>query len=138
MAPPVEGILETALYVRDLERSLEFYERLFGFERIMHSERGAGLSVKGRQVFLLFERGKSGPDVELPGGTVPGSDASGVMHVAFAVESDQLDAWRQWLDDNDVAIESTVAWGRGGKSIYFRDPDDHVIELVTRGTWSIY
>ena len=138
MTPPVEGILETALYVSDLDRSLEFYEKVFGFERIMYSTRGAGLSVEGRQVFLLFVKGKVSEPVELPGGTVPGSDADGVMHTAFAIDAATIDEWRRWLEANDVAIESEVAWERGGRSLYFRDPDDHVIELVTRGTWSVF
>jgi catechol 2,3-dioxygenase-like lactoylglutathione lyase family enzyme len=37
-----------------------------------------------------------------------------------------------------VNIESRVKWPRGGESIYFRDPDDHLVELVTPGTWAIY
>ncbi len=26
----------------------------------------------------------------------------------------------------------------GGTSLYFRDPDGHLLELVTPGIWSIY
>jgi hypothetical protein len=28
-------------------------------------------------------------------------------------------------------VESVVNWPEGGRSMYFRDPDDHVIELKT-------
>jgi catechol 2,3-dioxygenase-like lactoylglutathione lyase family enzyme len=31
-----------------------------------------------------------------------------------------------------------MAWPRGGTSLYFRDPDGHLVELATPGLWSIY
>jgi hypothetical protein len=37
-----------------------------------------------------------------------------------------------------VSIESVVTWPRGGTSLYFRDPNDHLLELITPGVWSIY
>jgi hypothetical protein len=35
-------------------------------------------------------------------------------------------------------VESKVVWPLGGHSLYFRDPDNHVVELATPGIWSIY
>ncbi len=32
--PKVTGVLETALYVKDLERSVRFYEAVFEFETL--------------------------------------------------------------------------------------------------------
>ena len=46
--------------------------------------------------------------------------------------------WRHCLAQNDVAIESRVDWPRGGASLYFRDPDGHLLELITPGCWAIY
>jgi catechol 2,3-dioxygenase-like lactoylglutathione lyase family enzyme len=31
-----------------------------------------------------------------------------------------------------------MEWPRGGTSLYFRDPDGHLVELATPGLWSIY
>jgi len=42
------------------------------------------------------------------------------------------------LREHGIAIESTITWPRGGTSIYFRDPDGHLLELVTPGIWDIY
>ena len=52
--PRVSRILETSLYVRDLERSRIFYERVFGFSTMFHDERMCALEVPGEQVLLLF------------------------------------------------------------------------------------
>ena len=37
-----------------------------------------------------------------------------------------------------IAIEGRTDWSRGGHSIYFRDPDGHLLELATPGLWTIY
>ncbi len=29
-------------------------------------------------------------------------------------------------------------WDRGGTSLYFHDPDGHLLELATPGVWSVY
>lgn len=138
MKPGVTGILESSLYVDDLDRSVEFYSRIFGFEPMIKDRRLCAMSVAGRQVFLLFKKGASKEDGHIPGGVIPGHDGNGNLHMAFSVTTDELARWKSWLAEQRVEIESTVQWGRGGTSIYFRDPDRHVIELVTPGTWEIY
>jgi catechol 2,3-dioxygenase-like lactoylglutathione lyase family enzyme len=58
--------------------------------------------------------------------------------MAFSIEAADLDAWEQRLRDHGIAIESRVRWQRGGTSLYFRDPDGHLLELLTPGVWPIY
>ena len=43
--PRVSGVLETSLYVEDLDRSRAFYQRLFGFEQFMCDGRMCALGV---------------------------------------------------------------------------------------------
>lgn len=138
--PPLSGILETALYVDDLEVSVAFYKKIFGFETLTQGRRLHALSVSGHepQVLLLFKKGESGRSVETTGGVVPGSHGDGELHMAFAISAEAIDPWRRWLGQNGVTIESTVTWSGGGTSLYFRDPDNHVIELATPGTWRTY
>lgn len=138
MKPAVDGILESALYVEDLNRSKEFYETIFGFETLLCDQRICALGVAGRQVFLLCRRGASAHPSRTPAGLIPGHDGEGRLHVAFSIASSSLEDWKRWLGEHNVPIESTVHWRRGGTSLYFRDPDRHVIELVTPGTWAIY
>lgn len=135
--PKINGIAETVLYVDDLDRSREFYSRLFGFELTMKNARGIAFAV-GDDVLLLFKKGGSVEPAVLAGGAIPPHDADGHIHMAFAVSVDALEAWRLRLEELGVEIESSVDWARGGKSLYFRDPDHHCIELVTPGTWKNY
>ena len=128
-APPLSGVLETALIVEDVERATRFYRELLGFDVLTQSERLCSLNIRPAQVLLLFRHGGSLDDIRLAGGVVPGGiDAQGRSHIAFAVEAEHLESWRHWLDLNAVAIESTMLWERGGTSLYFRDPDGNLLE----------
>ena len=135
--PQVRGVLETSLYVRDLERSRSFYNTLFGFRALFQDERFCALDVCGRSLLLLFQKG-SLPPVTIPGGTIPSHGGEGILHLAFAIGRDELDPWERRLQQDGIAVESRVQWARGGKSIYFRDPDGHLLELATPGVWAIY
>ncbi len=134
----VTGVLEYGVYVDDVPRSVEFYQRIFGFEQLQGDNRFCALSVAGRQVFLIFKKGGTLQPMPLPGGVLPPHDGSGQLHFAFSIPESELAAWEQRLGENGVAIESRVTWPRGGRSIYFRDPDGHLVELITPGCWAIY
>jgi catechol-2,3-dioxygenase len=57
--PKVNRILETSLYVGDLDQSAHFYARIFGFEVMLHDDRMCAMAVPNRQVLLLFRKGAS-------------------------------------------------------------------------------
>ena len=86
-----------------------------------------------RNVLLLFQRGSTLETVRMPGGTIPPHDGHGPLHIAFAVAADELAAWETRLGERGIAIEGRTDWSRGGHSIYFRDPDGHLLELATPG-----
>ena len=128
--PEVSGIIETALYVEDMQRSVEFYERVCGFPTLFASPRITALRVAPGQVLLIAKKGASAePSVMMFG--VPTHDAAGQQHVAFGVRPEQLGAWRETLQRHEISIESALSWPKGGQSLYFRDPDGHNIELKT-------
>jgi catechol 2,3-dioxygenase-like lactoylglutathione lyase family enzyme len=137
--PKLNGIKETCLTVADVDRSERFYREVFDLPVIGGDEhRFRALDVAGSHVLLLFLHGSSEQPIELPGGTIPPHGASGRSHFAFAISADELKAWKARLAKHGVAIEGTVTWPLGGTSIYFRDPDGHLGELVTPGVWSTY
>jgi catechol 2,3-dioxygenase-like lactoylglutathione lyase family enzyme len=136
--PNVSGVLETALYVEDVQRSIRFYQTLFKSETLFADDRLCAMSVAGRQVLLLFKKGATIHPIATPEGNIPPHDGSGNLHLAFSISAEDLEPWEKWLQENGVTIESKVKWDRGGYSLYFRDPDGHLIELVTPGCWAIY
>jgi catechol 2,3-dioxygenase-like lactoylglutathione lyase family enzyme len=136
--PQLDAVLETALYVDDLDRAVRFYRDVLELKPLYQDNRLTAFSVGGRNVLLLFPRGGSLETVHMPGGTIPPHDGAGPLHVAFAIAKDELPRWEERLAANKVAIEGRTTWKRGGESIYFRDPDGHLLELATPGLWAIY
>jgi catechol 2,3-dioxygenase-like lactoylglutathione lyase family enzyme len=136
--PKLDGVLETALYTDDMERARAFYEGVLELKSIFGDSRLTAYGVAPRSVLLIFKRGSATQTVTMPGGTIPGHDGSGPLHVAFAIARDELAQWEQHLAARGVAIEGTTSWSRGGRSIYFRDPDGHLLELATPGLWTVY
>ena len=136
--PRVTGVLETCLHVENVEKSAHFYEDLFGFKRMAGDTRFCALDVAKGCVLLLFLRGGTLEPVRIPGGIIPPHDGSGHLHFAFAIRLEDLAAWEARLTQACVPIESRVNWQEGGVSLYFRDPDQHLVDLATPGIWPNY
>jgi catechol 2,3-dioxygenase-like lactoylglutathione lyase family enzyme len=132
------AILETALSVTDLARSRQFYSELFGYPIMRSDDRFCAFNVGGRQVLLLFRRGSDPAGTTLPFGFIPAHGSSGPSHVGFSIPEASLSGWKARLEERGIAIESSFIWPGGGTSIYFRDPDGHLLELLTPGVWPIY
>jgi catechol 2,3-dioxygenase-like lactoylglutathione lyase family enzyme len=133
----VRRILETALDCDDLPRTAAFYTRLLDVTPMLDSERLVAIDAGEGTVLLLFQRGGAG-DLETPGGVIPGHDSGGPGHLAFAIDALALADWESRLSALGIAIESRVTWERGGVSLYFRDPDNRSVEIVTPGIWPCY
>jgi catechol 2,3-dioxygenase-like lactoylglutathione lyase family enzyme len=133
MRPPKpDGILESSLYVADVARSVRFYQTIFDFRVISNfGERGCAMEAGPRQVLLLFKK-RGSLEIESP------HDGDGELHLAFAIQPAHLEAWERLLAENAIAIEEKKNWELGGVSLYFRDPDRHLLEIATPGVWSIY
>lgn len=132
MRPKTDGILESALYVSNPARSIRFYQETFGFSVISDfGPRGCAMQAGPHQVLLLFKKGAS-REITSP------HDGDGELHLAFAISAAELANWESWLAQKGIAIEEKREWELGGWSLYFRDPDRHLLELATPGVWSVY
>ena len=118
------------LNVADVERSLAFYEGVLGLpaERVEAWRRGE----------LRF------PSVRVNEATIvdlvhapaeSGSRQLNLAHFCLVTDAEDLDAVARELTSQGVTIEvgpATRSGARGNAlSIYFRDPDDNLIELRT-------
>lgn len=138
--PQLDGVLETALYVSDMARARAFFEEVMGLAPFNADHRFTAYGAGGRSVLLLFARGETDETVILPDGmgTIPSHDGEGRVHLAFAIAAEALAAWEARLSHCGIAIEGRTHWPRGGESLYFRDPDGHLLELATPGVWPTY
>lgn len=137
--PAIEGIVETILYATDLPCAVAFYRDVVGLAPMTGDPaRFQSFRVCDRQVLLLFKRGGTLQPTAVPGGIIPPHDGSGPHHIGFAIAPAAYDPWLAWLRSQHVTIESEARWSAGGRSLYFRDPDGHLVEFVTPGIWPNY
>lgn len=131
MAPKVQALLETALYVSDLTRSIAFYRSILGLPLLgeFDAERGAALAV-GNSVLLLFRAAET-----TRGNHMPAHGTVGAGHIAFEIAAADRLEWKLWLATGGVQIEAELSFGHHPSSIYFRDPDGNLLELAVRAIW---
>src|SRR5580704_16189251 len=136
--PRINGIVESCLFSDDLARSIRFYQEQMGLRLLESGERLCVFSVADKQVLLIFRSGGKPEPVPTPGGLIPPHEAAGQLHFAFAISNEEFSPWEIHLLAHGITIESKVSWPRGGRSLYFRDPDNHLVELATPGIWEVY
>jgi catechol-2,3-dioxygenase len=129
----IQAVVETALYVDDLQAAETFYHQILGLS-VLGREPGRHVffQVGEASVLLIFRA-----EATLQGDHLPSHGATGPGHFALGIPAADLDAWRRHLQGHSVAIEQEVEWPRGGRSLYFRDPAGNAVELVTPGVWGL-
>ncbi len=128
----LRSVLETVLYVDDLDAAARFYGGVLGLEQVSHKP---GLFVFYRldaQMLLLFVA-----EAARQSSKVPPHGAVGPGHACFAVAEAELDAWANRLEGHGIGIEQWQDWPRGGRSFYFRDPAGNSLELATPRIWGL-
>ena len=132
-----DGILETALYVADLDAAERFYGEVMGLERIAKVEGRHVFFACGGSVLLLFRPDKTAQPSSNPDMPVPPHGATGPGHACFRAEPVDLDAWRTRLEEAGIAIEADFRWPNGARSIYFRDPAGNSLEIAEPKLWGL-
>lgn len=132
------GILETILYVDDLDVAEQFYCNVMGFALFSKQSGRQAFFRCGDQMLLIFNPSATsvapGKDAKIP---VPPHGAKGPGHVCFKAPGDEITRWRSFLESNNVAIEADFEWPQGGRSIYFRDPAGNCLEFAEPRIWGL-
>lgn len=129
----IEAVIETGIYVDDLERTEAFYQDVLGLAVIgKEPDRHVFFRVGQGNVLLAFNA-----TATLRGDMLPAHGARGPGHFALGIAVADFDAWRDRLLAHGVVIEKYMQWPRGGLSLYFRDPAGNSVELITPSCWGL-
>jgi len=126
----LQKVLETVLYVDDLDRAAGFYGGVLGLDQVSHKPGVFVFFRLEQQMLLLFD-----PSAAEEARGVPAHGARGPGHVCFAVSLSELEPWAATLEAAGTAIEQWQDWPGGGRSCYFRDPAGNSLELATPRIW---
>lgn len=134
---PLDGVLEAAVYVDDLDAAAEFYGGLLDLDEVIRNEPRHVFFRCGRTVVLCFVAGETRKPPASDSLPVPPHGATGPGHICFAAEAAELDAWAAHLAAAGVAIEADFTWPNGARSIYVRDPAGNSVEFAEPKLWGI-
>ena len=123
-------VKETCLYVQDLEKTKDFYHGKLGLPVISLIEGRHVFFRAGSSVLLCFK-----PETTRQETRLPPHFGQGQLHMAFEAREGDYEHWKEKLRTEGIAIEHEQDWGNGRFSCYFRDPDQHCIEIVEPCTW---
>jgi XTP/dITP diphosphohydrolase len=126
-------VLETVLYGADLGAMRAFYEGVIGLE--VHSELPGKFVFfrMAEQMLLVFNPALSSTQHVEDG--PPPHGTSGAGHICLRCAAGDLERWRAHLVEKGIAIEKTMDWPQGGRSIYFRDPAGNSVEFSDGTLW---
>ena len=130
--PKLDRILETVLYVDDLDAAERFYGDVLGLALDSRKDGVFVFFKLGNSMLLLFRA-----EAVRAGNSVPAHGASGPGHVCFAVAEAELNEWRDRLAGGGIVIEHDQAWPRGSHSFYFRDPTGNSLEIASPLIWGL-
>jgi len=130
-------VLESCLYASDLVAAERFYVDVLVLTLHARQEGRHVFFRCGERMVLLFNPAESSRPASHGNLDIPTHGATGPGHLCFAVHESALPDWQDHLTRCGVAIERTIDWPGGGRSLYFRDPAGNSLELATPQIWGI-
>ncbi|HYL82440.1 MAG TPA: VOC family protein [Candidatus Acidoferrum sp.] len=127
--PQITGILETVLYVNDIDRAEQFYREVMCLTQIGKDPGRHVFFRVGSGVLLLFLAERTRQTRSLPP-----HGADGEIHVCFTVSPTEYEIWKRRVQEHGLDILQETEWPRG-RSFYFRDPDGNLLELANADIW---
>jgi len=123
-------IKESALYVQDLDITERFYAHIMQLPVISKVAHAHVFFRAGNSILLCFIAEHSKKKT-----AIPPHFGEGNLHFALECKEGDYAAWKQLIEKNGILIEKEVVWPTQKKSFYFRDPDNHSVEIAEKGIW---
>ena len=127
MSPIVKKFLHTRMRVNDMEKTLDFYTKVFGFEitRRHESPRGSKLAFiavpnSDEEIEITYYPGSGSVEVQ-----------EDLMHLAFEVES--MDDFKKHLDSIGYQFSDGPTQSSSGSTFAFVDaPEGYEVEIIEK------
>jgi len=119
--PHILGVAHISLYAHDLDKSRAFYHDFLGFEEPYSLKKPDG------SLAMTFFKVNDRQAIELSPEKAPGTDR--LNH--YAIETDNAEAMRLYLQSQGIAVPNHVPKGRiGNLNFMIKDPEGHSVEIV--------
>jgi catechol 2,3-dioxygenase-like lactoylglutathione lyase family enzyme len=126
------SIKETCIYVKDLQRTKDFYAGKLGLPLISLVDNRHVFFRAGSSVLLCFLAKET-----LKENVLPPHGAEGYVHFAFEVNTHDYPLSREHIKNLGIEIIHDHNWKNGVRSFYFLDPDHNVVEIIEQGLWEL-
>ena len=114
------GLTHLAIAVRDVKRTLEFYQKVIDMRVMYHQENMIQLTTPGCNDILVFEEKKN----------LPFGESGGIAHFGFRMkEAKDIDEMHQKLVEAGGVVIDKGEFVPGSPYIFFKDPDGYTIEI---------
>lgn len=131
------AILESALYVTDVDAAEAFYRDVLGLDFVSKVPGRHCFFRCGDGILLLFVADATEKSPLNPAMPVPPHGGRGEGHLCFRASGEEIEAWKAKLERAGIAIEADFHWPSGGRSIYFRDPSGNSLEFAEPAIWGL-
>jgi catechol 2,3-dioxygenase-like lactoylglutathione lyase family enzyme len=113
------GLTHLAVAVTDLERTLKFYQNIFGMEVMYHEAQMIQLTTPGSHDVLVFEKI-----------TGPTGQSGGIAHFGFRLRTpEDIDEMLERIKASGAEIVDQGEFVPGSPYVFFKDPDGYIIEV---------
>lgn len=119
---PTSGMRHVALFVSNLEKCVDFYQKLLGMDVEWQPDEDNYYLTSGNDNLALHRAPKGFKAIK----------HQRLDHIGFIIESkEQVDIWYDYLRDNQVELKSVPTDHRdGARSFYCFDPDGNTVQLI--------
>ena len=113
------GLTHVALAVRDVHRSLLFYQQVLGVVPVYQQEGFVQVQTPGSRDVIVFEEG---PGLAGPGG--------GIRHFGFRlIDPADIDRAAEAVEQAGGTVIDKGEFCPGEPYVFFRDPDGYEVEI---------